>query len=397
VAGAGKDAGKTTLSLGLVSMLRAVMPGGVSFLKPLGQKTTVVDGRSVGEDSWFLNEALHLDYPLELTAPFTTGKGAAEKFLVSGEPRDLLKRIRKAFRDLSAESDLVVVEGTGHPGVGSVFGLSNAEVAVALDIPVILVIDGGIGSTIDRFTLCRSVFEQAGTRVSGVVVNRVEPSRVEKVRKLLDPWFAGNGVRVLGYVPWLQSISRPSLGSLSRVLDAEYIGRNGHSAAPVSGFIMAFGNRNETLREVSADPSSAVVLSAGRTDIIDALVARRAATGPEAGPGAIILCGEGATDSTLVEACERLSIPLYRTDTPAGKANSVLSGRTFKVEPGESVKIEETVKLIESHVDMDAVGDVLAEGTAGHAAKPRRILSRMLEKPAGFFRRLLGREKGSGS
>ncbi len=279
----------------------------------------------MGEDSWFLNEALDLGFPLDRTAPFTTGKGAVEKFLVSGEPDDLTRRIRKAYRALAVETELVVVEGTGHPGVGSVFGLSNADVAAALDIPVILVLDGGVGSTIDSFMLCSSIFEQAGIRVAGVVVNRVLPSRMEKVRKLLSGWFADAGVRILGFVPWLQSISRPSLGTLSRVLEAEYIKSTGRPMHPVSGFITAFGNRNETLREVSEDPDSAVVLSAGRTDIIDALVARRVTGGERSGPGAMILCGEGETDSSLVGACKQLSLPLYRTVSSAGKANSLLS------------------------------------------------------------------------
>jgi BioD-like phosphotransacetylase family protein len=345
----------------------------------------------VGEDSWFLTEALDLGFPLERTAPFTTGKGSTEKFLVSGEPRDLTRRIRKAYRALAAETELVVVEGTGHPGVGSVFGLSNADVAAALDIPVILVLDGGVGSTIDRFTLCSSIFDQAGIRVAGVVINRVHPARMDKVRKLLGGWFNDAGVRILGFVPWLQSISRPSLGTLSRILEAEYIGSAESRMHPVSGFITAFANRNETLREVSEDPYSAVVLSAGRTDIIDALVARRVAGGEKAGPGALILCGEGETDSSLVGACEQLSLPLYRTISSAGKANSILSGRIFKAEPGEFGKIEETVKLIESAVDMEAVMDILEHPAEAGPEKPRRLLTRILEKPAGLIRKVLGK------
>jgi hypothetical protein len=365
------------------------LPGGASFLKPLGQKTTVVEGIPVGEDSWFLDKALHLDLPLENSSPFTASSGAAENYLSSGEPGDILKRIHRAYRALCSANDLVVVEGTGHPGVGSVFDLSNAEVALALDIPVILVIDGGIGSTIDRFSLCRALFQVAGVRIAGVVINRVLPSRMEKVSRLLTEWFQGEGIPVLGFIPWLKSISRPSLGMLSRALDAEYVGSNECSFSPsISGFITAFGNRNEVLREVALDPSSAIVLSAGRMDIIDALVARRVACGQDAGPGALILCGEGEIDPGLVNACDRLDIPLYRTVSSAGQAASTLSGRTFKVEPDESRKIEETVELVKSSVDMDAVLEILEHPPHREQDGDQGLLERILEKPASLIRRL---------
>ena len=52
---------------------------------------------------------------------------------------------------------MVVYEGTGHPGVGSVVDLSNAEVAKQLESEVILVLEGGIGNTLDRLSLCKAV------------------------------------------------------------------------------------------------------------------------------------------------------------------------------------------------------------------------------------------------
>ncbi len=54
IAGSGKDAGKTTLCLGLAGLLGDMVPGGISFYKPMGRKVTEVDGDSVGQDSLFL-------------------------------------------------------------------------------------------------------------------------------------------------------------------------------------------------------------------------------------------------------------------------------------------------------------------------------------------------------
>ena len=51
----------------------------------------------------------------------------------------------RAFDRAAYEKDYVIIEGTGHAGVGSVFNLSNAQVARRLNAKVIIVAAGGIG------------------------------------------------------------------------------------------------------------------------------------------------------------------------------------------------------------------------------------------------------------
>ena len=59
---------------------------------------------------------------------------------------------------------MVVVEGTGHAGVGAVVDLSNARVAAMLDAPVIIVSEGGIGRPIDEIVLNGALFAAHGVR-----------------------------------------------------------------------------------------------------------------------------------------------------------------------------------------------------------------------------------------
>ena len=54
---------------------------------------------------------------------------------------------------LQAAHEFVVIEGTGHCGVGSVLGWNNARVAATLGVDVVLVANGGIGSTFDDLAL----------------------------------------------------------------------------------------------------------------------------------------------------------------------------------------------------------------------------------------------------
>jgi len=57
--------------------------------------------------------------------------------------------IRRAYLNIvkstSNNSSSVIIEGTGHAGVGSIVGASNARVAAELGADVILVVNGGLG------------------------------------------------------------------------------------------------------------------------------------------------------------------------------------------------------------------------------------------------------------
>ncbi len=357
IAGSDMNAGKTTFSLGLISWLEEHQEGGVSFMKPLGQKTTLVDGKQVGGDTFLVNTSLGLDIPLEYATPFTMSSGISEKFLEEGQPDDIEKTIMKAYKYLISKSDMVVVEGTGHPGVGSVFNLCNASVASAMNIPVLLVLDAGIGRTIDRFTLCSSLFLRREIHLLGVVINKVLESKMEKVRKYLDPWFAERGIPVFGYIPYVKSFAKPSMGMLGRELGVEtLISRKMNEDVPVEGFIAGFGSGSEIISEISNSPESALLLSTRRHEVIDAIVARRLSGSLKKGPGAIVLCGmPGENESYISDACDKLDIPLYRSLKSAGDSVSVLNRRIFKIEPGESVKISEIVRTVKENVDIERI------------------------------------------
>jgi hypothetical protein len=394
VGGAKKDAGKTTLSLGLIHHMRDRIEGKVSFTKPLGQKTTIVDGTTGGQDSWFVDKALDLNLELEYTAPFSASSGAATEFITTGEPSDILKRVKRAYRHLSKKSGLVVVEGTGHPGVGSVFGLSNAAVARELDLPVILILNGGIGRTIDMFSLCRSLFEQHQVRILGVVVNRVIPSKMDKVGTILRKWFESAGVRVFGLIPFERDISTPSLGVISRTLDASpVLSMSSISLHKASGYLTAFGNADEVVQRIRESPESALLVSANRRDVLDSIFSRKLAGEIPTGPGAIIICGTESSRFEYVQrACEKLEIPLYRTEGSVAGSAYRLESRVFKVEPDEREKIEAIIELVGTHVDIDAILHEL-RGSPVEPGKKRTGLQRFLGKSVRFFEKLFGSEE----
>lgn len=57
--------------------------------------------------------------------------------------------------------------------VGSIVGMSNADVASLLGLDVLLVANGGLGSTYDVLTLNQNLCHARGVRVCAVLLNKV--------------------------------------------------------------------------------------------------------------------------------------------------------------------------------------------------------------------------------
>jgi hypothetical protein len=366
VAGSGKDAGKTTLCLGLAGAFHAQVEGGVTFFKPLGQKITVVDGESVGQDSWFIAKALGLSFSCRESTPLLASRGAAENYVRTGEPRGMAEAIRRTFREFRKNSGLVLVEGTGHPGVGSVFDLGNAKVASMLGIPVILVLDGGVGSTIDSFCLCQAMFQAHHVPLLGVVINRVLPAKMDAVAPVLQLWFSRRNIPVFGILPFEERIARPSIATITREIGASPL--FSAAAAPAgggSGFIAAFDSSDEVLRKVEADPGKALLVSHTRPDVIDAVIVSRLAGG--CCPPVLVACG-GAPDPRRQAACSAAGIPLYFTGSSLEGSALKLSRGLFKTEPDESEKIASIIAMVKREVDSEAILRAL-DGLSGDSGR----------------------------
>ena len=107
-----------------------------------------------------------LDDPLSVMSPVHIPRGFTKAYIAGEVVEDLSARIRRAHASLM-DRDLVLIEGTGHAGVGAVIDLSNAAVASMLGAPAVIVSEGGVGRPIDEIVLNAALFERHGVAGRG--------------------------------------------------------------------------------------------------------------------------------------------------------------------------------------------------------------------------------------
>ncbi len=134
-----QNVGKTTFCLGLLGSLQKMFPK-IGFIKPIGQRYLMEQGYKVDEDSVLIEKIFNVCNPADIKdlSPIAVEKGFTENYIDGLARVDYASEIKKAYRRVARDKDLVVIEGTGHAGVGAVFDLSNATVARLLGAKVIL-------------------------------------------------------------------------------------------------------------------------------------------------------------------------------------------------------------------------------------------------------------------
>src|SRR6267154_1542091 len=222
IAATRQNDGKTTTSLGLIAALQQFYPR-IGYIKPVGQRFVEIEEQKIDEDTVLMDSVYQLNCPLVDMSPIAVEPDFTRKYLQQSNNEALVKTIQKAFDRVAWEKDFVLCEGSGHAGVGSVFDLSNAQVAKILGAKVIIVTGGGIGKPIDEVALNQALFEKEGVEIIGVILNKVLGSKMEFITEFARRGLKRKGLELLGVIPHQQMLSNPTIALIREELQAELL------------------------------------------------------------------------------------------------------------------------------------------------------------------------------
>ncbi|WP_455555378.1 dethiobiotin synthase [Comamonas sp.] len=179
VTGTDTGIGKTMSSCALLHALAQHHPRVVG-MKPVASGAAP-DGHGgwANEDSLALRTASTLAVPAALDNPVllpdpVSPHIAAERAGVTVQ----LAPIVQAYQQLAAQADAVVVEGAGGWQVPLSPTLRMADLAVALQLPVVLVVGMRLGC-INHALLTADAIRACGLTLAGWIANRIDPDMLE--------------------------------------------------------------------------------------------------------------------------------------------------------------------------------------------------------------------------
>lgn len=228
VTGTDTGVGKTLISTALLIALRRLGVAAVG-MKPVAAGAEPVDGDWVNDDVLRIEAAAALAAPREWINPYLFRPPIAPH--IAAEQKGVrieIPHIVDCYRGLAGLAEWVVVEGAGGFRVPLDERRDMADLALALELPVLLVVGLRLGC-LNHALLTAEAIAARGLRLAGWVANRIDPEMAVAAENLATlrarlpapcladlPWLADadgeHAARLLPPQPllrWLEEVRTP--------------------------------------------------------------------------------------------------------------------------------------------------------------------------------------------
>ena len=355
VAATQQNDGKTTISLGIFGALRKT-EGRIGFIKPVGQRFVEIEGHKIDEDTVLIDQTYGIGSPLDAISPIAVEPDFTRKFIQQANSDILVRRIQNSFDRAAWEKDFVIIEGTGHAGVGSVFDLSNARVAHLLGSKAIIVTQGGIGRPIDEVALNRAVFTEQGVELIGVIMNKVHLEKYDQVVDFARRGFERLGIELLGTVPADPLLTQPTLGQVCKAVKGDCINARTSSRRLVRQVLIGDMGTGHLL--TLFHPGMLLITPGDRDDVVLAAISHTSKH-PRGIAGLVLSSGHQPHESVMKLLLES-ELPVITSPLDSYTIASKLHSMTVKTLPGDNEKIQRIQSIVEQHVNVARIIEKLS-------------------------------------
>lgn len=354
VAATRQNDGKTTTCLGLFSALQHRFDR-VGYIKPIGQRFIHYQNHLIDEDSLLFNKTYEIHTPIESMSPVAIDSTFTRRFLDEPEKTYpiLVDKILRAFDRSAFEKDVIIIEGSGHAGVGAISDLSNAQVARLLGAKAVIVSRGGIGKPVDEITLNKSLFDKHGVEVVGAILNKVEPDKIDTVREYTGKALSRMGIPLIGIIPAMPPLTFPSVAQVVEAVEGRWL--NAQSSGEYNRILnVVVGAMTAKSLIDYIKPGVLIITPGDREDVLLLTIAACSVTGHKPLAG-IVLTRNILPSPHIMEMIAQTNIPVVISHEESYTVASRINSMTVKTQPHDADKIPLIKRLILENVDTEAL------------------------------------------
>jgi phosphate acetyltransferase len=354
------QSGKSVVALGLMEKLSARAER-VGFFRPI----VFSAAGEPDHDIELMRRRYNLDASHEQM--FALSDEEAQAAMAEGRRDDVKKSVVAAYRELAADRDVVVCEGTDFAGHTPALDFDlNAELANELGMPVLVVVSGRTPEeAVEAARVAQESLREKGCELFGVVVNRVPVAMLREVTTSLS---GQNGERPVYVLPEQPELADPTVAEVAKALDALPLFELGDlRSASWAGASLALAGSSEELlqREVRGVRIAAMSvehfideLEEGMLVIVpgdrpDVLVASITCTLSSAFPSvsAVLLTGDYELNPSVRRLLQVAPFPVLETKSSTYEAAARVESVRPAITADNERKIASALAVFEAGVD----------------------------------------------
>lgn len=293
--------GKSALCIGLGVRFRSDgLKAG--YMKPVNVNCQLREGLPYDDDVFFAKQIFGMPEPATLLGPVALTPASLEQQL-RGPETDYEPQLLKAFSQLSANRDVMVLEGGRSWREGFVAGLSARRVVELTKAQVVIVLKYDNTLLVDRALAAQEYF---GKALMGVVVNETGHAFLEQVHGVIGPYLTRHHLALLGVLPRDPRLAAPAVAELVEGLHAEILCGVEKTGELVENMLVGAMNVESALTYFRRQANKAVITGGDRADIQLAAL--------ETSTSCLILTGNIYPSPFVLNRAEELGVPVLLTD-----------------------------------------------------------------------------------
>ena len=351
--------GKTAICLGLFQKFQEIGLR-VGYFKPVGVGLKTIEGRSVDPDTILMKEVMSLEEPIEVITPIILGRWYLE--LVSEKAETIVEKILGAYREVSRNKDIVIIEGPPRPEMLACCRCDIFQLFGKLGAKVVFVAKGSGDEVAEGTVLYSDFIEGGGGDLMGVIINFVPRQVIERIKGILLPILERCGISSLGVVPDKRELSLPTVEEIVGELNADVLAGHEHLDRLVEGYLVGAMTPESALSWLRRGAGSALITGGDRTDLI--------LTALEADMSMVVLTGNLYPALSVLTRAEEKGVPivLVPQDTYTTVRRLEEISRRITPLPSSLKKIRLTRDIVGEYVDWRRIIDDYVEWK--HREKP---------------------------
>ena len=355
----GQNCGKTTISVSLMHLARKKYKK-VGFIKPIGPKIELYDDFIVDMDAVLMAKAFGLEEDIALMSPVALHKDFTKDYL-NGRLDDLSLSdcIIDAVEELDSKYDMLIIEGAGHGGVGSVVGLNNARVAKIINAPVIIVTESGIGRVIDAVHLNLALYERERADVRAVLVNKLLPQKRQSILGYLEKAFEKSDLKIIGGFNYSPILANPTLGHICKLLNLPLHGDLNEKSRIINHIQLGAASSQRVIDGLL--DSTLMILTSSRDELIVTMASLYHIPEYKEKIAGLVIAGHAPISRISQQILDDSTIPYIRVDKTTANVFTALSEDVSKITAEDQEKLNWIKMNAEKDIDFASIDSLLSE------------------------------------
>jgi hypothetical protein len=338
--------GKSALCIGLGVRFRTDgLKAG--YMKPVNVNSQLREGLPYDDDVAFAKQIFDMPEPPTLIGPVALTHARLEQQLggpeISYEPQFV-----EAFRQLSANRDVMVLEGGRSWREGYVVGLSAKRVIELAQARVVIMLKYEETLLVDRALAAQDYF---GDALVGVVINDTPRAYLEHIHEMMGPYLQRHKLDVLGVLPRDPRLAAPTVTELAEGLHAEILCGADRTGELVENMLVGAMSAEAALTYFRRRTNKAVITGGDRADIQLAAL--------ETSTSCLILTGNLYPSPVVLNRADELGVPVLLADMDTLGAIEVVEGCMGRSRVQQTEKVERFIALLKDNLNYTRIYEKL--------------------------------------